>query len=255
MQGCLTWAAHAGQPRVVTRMLSQPGIDIDYMDHGSTALFRACWNRDLATVKVFLEAGANLKLLNAWGKSSEPKQPEASSSQFTYLHAVCGLPGGLDSHHDWDDDDSCEMARLLIKHGVDIHHQAEDGSTALHCAVEKSYYLARLLGESGASAQVVDSQGRTPLHRCRVPACVPLLVEEGGADVDAQDVCGNTPLLTALSEHNHDSQILLLLECGADAGVLTSAGESTLHVALKSHYATPVSPLAMFMLQYHSRNG
>ncbi|KAF5012003.1 hypothetical protein FDECE_1918 [Fusarium decemcellulare] len=240
MQKCLTLAAHEGQSRVVTHMLAQPGVEIDYMDHGSTALFRACCKRDLATVKALLEAGANPNLVNEWGKGSEPQQPEASRSQFTCLHAVCGLPDPPIYHDEWDDDDICEIARLLIKHQVDIHHQTEDGSTALHLAVEKSYYLAQLLVESGALAQVADSQGQTPLHRCRVPACVPLLVEEGGVDIDARDVYGDTALLAALGKHNHDAHILLLLECGADAKALTSAGESTLHVALRSNYATPI---------------
>ncbi|KAF4982526.1 hypothetical protein FZEAL_1865 [Fusarium zealandicum] len=247
MQDCLTWAAQAGQSRVVTHMLSQPGIEIDHMDHGSTSLFKACMRRDLATVKALLAAGANPRLLNGLEDASGPKAAEASCRQFTSLHVICGLRDhayGIDYWADWDDDDSCEMARLVIEHGVDIHLQIEDGTTALHYAVGRSYHLSRLLLESGASAQVDDIRGRTPLHHCRAPACVPLLVEEGGADVNAQDVYGDTPLVAAFGQDRFhqdglESQVLLLLECGADARVLTSAGESTLHLALESYQAIP----------------
>lgn len=99
--------------------------------------------------------------------------------------------------------------------------------------------MARALIDAGALADTVDAQGRTPLFYSRVPACVPLLVE-GGADIDAWDLYGNTPLLAALPEDNDEVKILLLLQCGADAQAVNPAGDGTLHVELKSYYVTPV---------------
>lgn len=242
---CLAWAAENGQARVVTHMLAQPGIEVEAMVHGSTSLFKACLTRDLATVEVLLKAGANPECLNeVWVRDfgrveQKGKKPDGSFARYTCLHALCGVPDQSISCHDWDDDDCYEILTLLIKAGADVNRQMEDGTTALHSAVKVSYYLSRLLMEHGVSAQGVDSQGRTPLHYSQVPACIPLLVEEG-ADVNARDVHGDTPLLAALGEYGNEYKVLLILECGADARVLNSAGESTLHVALKSYYATPV---------------
>lgn len=248
MHRCLAWAAQAGQARVVTHILSQPGVEVDATVRGSTALFKACSSRDLGTVEALLNVGADPELLNeVWEEefglatTSEARNPDGSRPHFTCLHALCGVPGLPSPYHDWDDDDCCKVATLLIKAGADVHRQTQDGTTALHHIVERSYYLALLLIEAGASAHAVDSKGQTPLYYSRVPACVPLLVEVGGADVNAQDVYGSTPLLAALAVHDNETKILLLLECGADASVLDSAGDSTLHVALKSYYATAVS--------------
>lgn len=245
MHSCLAWAARTGQARVVKHMLSQPGVEVDIMVRGSTALFKACLSRDLNTVEALLGAGANPEMLNElwaeqFGSATTSKKPSGSHAQFTCLHALCGLPGLSHYYEDWDEEDCLEIATLLINAGADVHRQTEDGTTGLHHAVEVSYYLAQLLMEAGASTDAVDSKGRTPLYYSRVPACVPLLVEQGGADVNVKDLSGDTPLLVALAEYYNEVKVQLLLECGADAGVLNSAGDSTLHVALENH-ATPVS--------------
>ncbi|KAJ5982074.1 hypothetical protein N7451_012174, partial [Penicillium sp. IBT 35674x] len=243
MHSCLAWAARTGQARVVKLMLSQPGVEVNTMVRGSTALFKACLSRNLNTVEALLGAGADPEMLNElWaeqlGSATTCKKPDGSHAQFTCLHALCGLPGLSHYYDDWDEDDCHEIATLLINAGADVHRQTEEGTTGLHHIVELSYYLARLLMEAGASADAVDSKGRTPLYYARVPACVPLLVEQGGADVNVRDVYGDTPLLVALAEHYNEVKVQLLLECGADAGVLNSAGDSTLHVAV-GNYATP----------------
>ncbi|KAH7125069.1 ankyrin repeat-containing domain protein [Dactylonectria estremocensis] len=231
--------------RVVTHILAQPGVEVEAMVYGSTSLFKACLARDLATVEVLLEAGADPECLNeVWVQefgsfAQKGKKSDGSFARYTCLHALCGVPDLSISSHDWDDDDCYEILTLLIKAGADVNRQMEDGTTALHSAVKVSYYLAWLLVEHGVSTQGVDSKGQTPLHYSQVPACIPLLVEEGGADINARDVHGDTPLLAALGEYGNEYKVLLLLECGADARVLNSAGESTLHVALKSYYATP----------------
>ncbi|KAJ5643004.1 uncharacterized protein N7484_005511 [Penicillium longicatenatum] len=243
MHSCLAWAARTGQARVVKHMLSQPGVEVDTMVRGSTALFKACLSRDLNTVEALIGAGADPEMLNElwaeqFGSATTSKKPNGSHDQFTCLHALCGLPGFSHCYDDWNEDDCHEIATLLINAGADVHRQTEDGTTGLHHVVEVSYYLARLLMEAGASTEAVDSKGRTPLYYSRVPACVPLLVEQGGADVNVRDVYGDTPLLAALAEHDNELKVQLLLECGANAGILNSAGDSTLHVALEN-YATP----------------
>lgn len=244
----LSWAAQFGQAAVVRLILSQPGVEVDAVVRGSTALFKACLKRDLATVKVLLGAGADPKLLNeAWEDEfgwsctkQNTKTLDGSYIRFTCLHALCGgVPGEPISFYDWDDDDCYEIATLLIEAGADVHRQTEKGETALHSIVQTSYFVSRALIDAGALADAVDARGRTPLYYSQVPACVPLLVE-GGADVDARDVHGHTPLLAALAEDNNEVKILLLLQYGADAQALNPAGDGALHVALKSYYVTPV---------------
>ncbi|VUC29505.1 unnamed protein product [Clonostachys rosea] len=246
MHDCLNWAAECGQARIVTHLLAQPGVEVDATLRGSTPLFRACAsrNRDLASVTALLEAGADPEFPNmALGPRLDDFEkntniPGGSVARYSCLHALCGLPGKPISSYDWDDEDSYEILELLIKGGADASRQMDDGANALHFAVRVSYYLSRLLMEHGASAQCVDSEGRTPLHYSDAPACIPLLVDEGGANIDARDIYGNTPLLHALANDNMKHKVPFLLKCGADARVVNSDGDSTLHVALSKHSGT-----------------
>ncbi|KAM0499195.1 hypothetical protein ACHAP8_005907 [Fusarium lateritium] len=244
-QQCLVWAAQSGQSRVVAQMLSQPGIDVDALKHGNTNLFKACLKRDLATVKVLLDGGADPKLLNEyweqdsqWRKSPTVTRPDGSYPQYSCLHAVCGSVGLVLDYHEWNHKDTCTIAQLLIEAGVDPDYPTGDGTTALHSAAGVSYFLARFLIESGASVQVINSQGQTPLHVCQVERCIPLLVESG-VDVNALDWYGNTPLLAVVNKHRNFNIAMLLLENGADAGVLNSFGQSTLELALQSYDTEP----------------
>lgn len=260
-QQCFTWAAQSGQARVVAQMLSQSGIDVDALHRGSTCLFKACLKRDLATVKVLLDGGADPKLLNEYWKQSSDyrkppvvKRPDGSYPQYSCLHAVCGAVDLDAAYHEWNHEDTCTIAQLLIEAGVEPNCPMGDGTTALHSAVEISYYLAQLLIESGASVQVVNSKGQTPLHVCQIESCIPLLVESG-IDVNALDWYGNTPLLAVVCEHRNFNIAMLLLAHGADAGVLNSFGQSTLDLALKSYEVKPVSLAALPMLQSLSGDG
>ncbi|KAM0190095.1 hypothetical protein ACHAPI_009607 [Fusarium lateritium] len=253
-QQCFTWAAQLGQARVVAQMLSQPGIDVDALQYGNTTLFKACLQRDLTTVKVLLDGGADPKLLNEywqqssdWWKPRVVERPDGSYPQYSCLHALCGSVESLPANHEWNHEDTCTIAQLLIDAGVNPDCPTGDGTTALHSAAGVSYFLTRFLIESGASVQVVNSKGQTPLHVCQVESCIPLLVESG-VDVNARDWYGNTPLLAVVSKHRNSSIAMLLLEHGADAGVLNSIGQSALDLALKSYDAEPVRlpPLPVF---------
>lgn len=77
--------------------------------------------------------------------------------------------------------------RLLLGHGADAAHAAADRDTAL---IEAS------------------RTGSTGAVRC--------LLEQGGIDVDATNIHGETALLLAAAE-GHTQAALLLLDCGADA--------------------------------------
>lgn len=84
--------------------------------------------------------------------------------------------------------------------------------------------LCYLLDET--TVQLRDSRDRTLLHYCENPDCCSLLLAHG-ADINARDIYGNTPL------HAHTGAfplMKLLLDCGADVNARNNAGKTPLHL-------------------------
>ena len=94
---------------------------------------------------------------------------------------------------------------------------------------------AQLLLDAGATVNIVDDKGRTPLFsaaRYRHAGTVALLLCRQ-ADMNLADVKQRTPLLAA-AEHGHINTINLLLEKGANHLAFDIKGRSALHEAAQN---------------------
>ena len=64
------------------------------------------------------------------------------------------------------------LVQAILQSDVDISMQADDGSTALHCAAKADQTdMVNLLIEWGAQSDVLNSKGRTPLHEAILGHC------------------------------------------------------------------------------------
>lgn len=120
---------------------------------------------------------------------------------------------------DDDDDDSsntmgksCSMVGGTSEEGSEEYGM--EGCTLLHVACETADVgMIELLLQYGAIINICDSRGQTPLHRCIMrgkAACAKLLLTRG-ADPQAANGGGKTPLEVAVESNFRDNEVLSLL--------------------------------------------
>ena len=127
------------------------------------------------------------------------------------------------------------LVRALLDRGADPNEADSVGNTALNwvvCCDPRDMHgeeMISMLLAAGANPRTRGAGGRTPLHRVAMtggPKVVELLLEHG-ADVNATDDNGSTPLYGAGKKET----VYLLLARGALVNVRNCAGSTPLHEA------------------------
>lgn len=129
-----------------------------------------------------------------------------------------------------------ELFRHVYPDGYDVNTQSWDGSTLLHhaCFGGKKD-IAGFLISKGADVKLKKRYDITPLHYAAFtnPDLVKLLISNG-ADVNAQDSVGRTPVIESLTFPNREDTTLILLSSGADVRIKDDEGKTPLHYAFYS---------------------
>ncbi|KAF3177756.1 hypothetical protein TWF225_008035 [Orbilia oligospora] len=143
-----------------------------------------------------------------------------------------------------------EMVALLLKYGADINSMTSQAYTALHIAAgmrgkgTKMMELLIVCGAATAGPIVRQNvRGVSPLHlslskKQDINETDKLaLLLKNGAEINAKDCYGETPLMR--STHTSTAPTtLFLLEAGANVQVVRSNGDSALHLAAR-YYNNP----------------
>ena len=108
-----------------------------------------------------------------------------------------------------------EIVRTLCKHDAKVNVRCSGDYTALHCAISSEYGPSRskvcntlqILLENGADPNAKDVEGKTPLHHAiqeRDETCVKFMLDSSWPfDLEAQDNHGRTPLYLAISKRDY----------------------------------------------------
>jgi ankyrin repeat protein len=148
-----------------------------------------------------------------------------------------------------------EMAKLLIAYGAAVDARDKYGFTPLYWAISGQYFnIAQTLLAHGADGSVLDSQGKSLLHRAATyfdsqhhKLAKSLL--ENGALVNGTDVYGKTPLHYVWEDRSAKDNGLciakFLLENGADVNAVSNDGLTPLRYTFSRRYGDAVVALML----------
>ncbi|XP_062512455.1 ankyrin-2-like [Corticium candelabrum] len=130
-----------------------------------------------------------------------------------------------------------DICSFLLSGRADVSQTDKDGNTLLHLAAYHDLVnMCQLLVDHKADVTSVNNKGQTPLHiavtlpTCwlrPVAVCPPLITNES---VNVADRHGNRALHIAARNGNIQT-IQLLVDCGADVNALNEDGQTPLHTA------------------------
>jgi ankyrin repeat protein len=199
---------------------------------GNTPLIQACLHNNYKMVKLLIEHGADVNIMNLDGN--------------TPLMEAC-------IHNNY------KMVKLLIEHGVDVNAKDKCQETALMRACKhRNYKSVKFLIKNGANIKTTNHLGETPLG----VACfrgnskiAKLLLDNGadiglnvledayyytwgiekllfkyGVDVNTRDKYQETALMRACKHRNYKS-VKFLIKNGADVNLQDKYGETALSKA------------------------
>ena len=236
--------------------------DIDKLNtNGCTTFLNAVnANSPLSVLEKLLDAKADINTVCQAGKNAlmnTLEMPETLLSALQKTERVRFLiKKGIDINAQDDNGDTAliyavrhnapsGVLRILLDAGVNVNATNKAGESAVMTAVKQNISAASLdvLLQSGADVNKADNRGDSPLRYAVKNNCTPEVIQillESGADTETADVEGETPLWYALNHNLSDEVIAMLAAFDTNVNAFNAQGETPLLFALKHDLAVLV---------------
>lgn len=233
----------------IARLLLDRGVVIDaFDDDGDTPLHKAVglYYDAYRWTTLLVERGASLASRDAYGRT--PLQRAVSNHTYAYdvidFLIRCGSSlsvvdkNGATLLHSAASCNNVHLTHLFLRSGLDTRRADKRGKTPLHYAAQNNALDVVKILLQIAWDGINDStyKGYTPLTLASYYGYVNMveLLISAGAYINVIDNDGNTPLLYAFNEYNHNQKnAQLLITKGANVQMQYSNGDTLLHRAVK----------------------
>jgi ankyrin repeat protein len=272
-------ASYYGDTKAIYLFIKN-GADVNAKDHqGYTPLHHAAFFGKTKAAGILLAKGANI---NSSANGVTPIALGAFCKRLDFVKYL--LKNGADVKPNGSNVATplhfaaryfrIDLAKILIKHGADINAiDNRNCQTPLEYAITSQYSndfsddtifindncnMVKFLIDNGANINAKNSQGQTPLIVAIIEKQykIAILLLKKGAEINIQDDYGTSPLFLACSCCNRNSDLIkALLKKGADVNVKTKDGATPLDMASVRSYGTLDDEIQKLLLNHGAKHG
>lgn len=222
----------------------EDGADVNRTDEsGQTPLMLAAAHNEKAEIiDLLLDYGGRMERRDYRGKTALYHAVESNPSPAVMRRLIArGAALNITTDEGWTPllqaaelGDERKMD-ILVQSGADVERRGPEGKSALMLLLKNnpSSRAVQILLAAGASPEISDDRGRTPLHTAaeREELTGARLLLEAGAPPEVSDREGKTPLMLAAADNERAELLSLLLEKGAELENRSSSGKTPLMMA------------------------
>ena len=199
--------AHPGKNEKLREFLAGPGVDVNAKYGHCTALMQAATSDCVESMKILLEAGADVNKSNKTGETA----------------LMCAAKRGSE-----------QCIKALLAAGAYVNKRNKEGCSALWFALEADYMCTEILIKARADVLMAHPTFSRTLSKAVLVGndhVVRLLLE---ARVDPNVGLFNRPLASA-AMYGHHRCMTQILKAGADVNELDKEGMTTLQIISRPH--------------------